>query len=378
MRIARATLTPFRIPLRRPLVTARGEQAAREGVLIGLEAENGATGWGESTPIAGFGLEPLAQTQRALAAGLEALLEAEVRDLDAALDRVAQCTPGAPSARAGLDFALHDLFARASDRSVAALLCADRAAQPHASVPVNALISAGDAATAVRHARQAVAHGFRVLKLKLGFDTPDRDVARATAVREAIGAAIELRLDANGAWDEATAQRTLAALAPLAPAFVEQPVAAGDLDALARVRAAASVPVAADESVRDEAQARALIARKAADCLIVKPAALGGLRPAQRIAACALGAGIDVVVTGLLDAAIGSAAALHFAASLPAPLRAAGLAGDALLAADLALLPRVHAGARALPEGPGLGVVPKPKAVARVATGPTQERRARC
>jgi L-alanine-DL-glutamate epimerase-like enolase superfamily enzyme len=125
--------------------------------------------------------------------------------------------------------------------------------------------------------------------------------------------------------------------------------------------------------VRDEAHAQAILERKAADLLIVKPAALGGLRPAQHIAERALAAGVGVVVTGMLDSALGTAAALHLAAALPDPLRAAGLAADALFETDLAPLPRVVAGRRGVPEGPGLGIAPRPKRLARLARGPARE-----
>ena len=59
------------------------------------------------------------------------------------------------------------------------------------------VITAGSIARAVQHARQMRAIGIRHVKVKVGFDD---DVARVTAVREALGADVSLRLDANGAW----------------------------------------------------------------------------------------------------------------------------------------------------------------------------------
>ncbi len=373
MKISRARLTPLRLPLRAPVVTAHARHTWRDGLLVRLEAATGEVGHGETLPLAGFALESLERAGEAVTAALQALLGREWCDLAAALDAVTFHTPDAPSARAALDVALHDLFARAEGRSLAALLCASRGAAARTEIPVNALIAAAGAEDAARHARQAVSRGFRALKLKLGSGDLEADVRRASAVRAAVGPGVELRLDANGAWDEAGALEALERLAPLEPAFVEQPVPAHDLDALARVRGAARVPIAADEGVRDEARARAILERKAADLLIVKPAALGGLQAAQRIAESALAAGVGVVVTGMLDSALGTAAALHLAAALPDPLRAAGLAADALLETDLAPLPRIVAGRRRVPEGTGLGIAPKPKVLARLARGPSQE-----
>jgi o-succinylbenzoate synthase len=375
VKLSRALLTPLHLSLRAPVVTAHERHTSRDGLLVRLEAETGEVGYGEALPLAGFALESLERAGEATTAALRALLGREWCDLGAALEAIRPHTAAAPSARAGLDVALHDLFARAQGRSVAALLCAPSGAEAHGEIPVNALIAATNAEDAARHARQAVSRGFRALKLKVGWGDLDADVRRATAVREAAGPEVELRLDANGAWDEAGALEALERLAPLEPAFVEQPVPADDLGALARVCEAAPVPIAADESVRDERHARAILEHDAADLLIVKPAALGGLQPAQRIAACALAAGVGVVVTGMLDSALGTAAALQLAAALPAPLRAAGLGAGARFETDLAPLPGVIAGRRGVPEGAGLGVAPKPKLVARVASGPTRELR---
>jgi o-succinylbenzoate synthase len=373
VKVLRALLTPLRLPLRQPVVTAHERHAWRDGLLVRLETDTGEVGHGETLPLAGFELESLERASDVATAALQALLGRAWPDLGAALDAVRRHTEGAPSARAALDVAFHDLFARADDRSVAALLCARRGGNARGEIPVSALIAATRAEDAARHARQAVSRGFGALKLKVGLGDVEEDVRRTAAVRAAAGPEVELRLDANGAWDEAEALAALDRLAALEPAFVEQPVPAHDLGALGRVHEAAPVPVAADESVRDEAHAQAILERKAADLLIVKPAALGGLQPAQHIAERALAAGVGVVVTGMLDGALGTAAALHLAAALPDPLRAAGLAADALFETDLASLPRVVAGRRGVPEGPGLGVAPSPKRLARLARGPARE-----
>jgi len=373
MKIRSATLTPFRIPLRRPLVTAHERHEHRDGLLVRIESEDGNAGHGESMPLAGFGLESLETSERAIVEALTALLSQSDLDLDAALAQIARDTEGVRSARAALDVALHDLFARAEHRSVASLLCGAGERSPHSSVRVSSLIASEDDAGIARHGRQAFSRGFRTLKLKVGVGDVESDVRRVAALRAAVGPKALLRLDANGAWDEDTALGALERLAVHEIEFIEQPTPADDIDALARIRATSPIPIAADESACDERAAISVIDRKAADLIILKPAAVGGLRPAQRIAEHAHAAGVDVIVTGMLDSALGTAAALHLAASLPGPPRAAGLATDALLESDLVLLPRIGNGERALPEGPGLGVSPRTKNVEKLATGPTRE-----
>jgi L-alanine-DL-glutamate epimerase-like enolase superfamily enzyme len=196
------------------------------------------------------------------------------------------------------------------------------------------------------------------------------------AVRRAVGPGTDLRLDANCAWSEEEALERIAALAAFDIELIEQPVPASDVPALARVRAAARFPVAADEAVADERSALRLLEGGAADVLVLKPAALGGLRPAARIAAAARRAGAGALVTSFLDSALGVSAALHLAASLPEPALAAGLATGDLLEIDWADAPQAERGALPVPSGPGLGVAPDATRLAQLACGETREVRA--
>ena len=194
--------------------------------------------------------------------------------------------------------------------------------------------------------------------------------ARLAAVRNAVGPVVALRLDANGAWpDAAHALRALERLARFGIELVEQPVPAPDVAALAAVRGARVVPIAADESAADAASLERVLAAGAADVVVVKPSALGGLRAAERAAQRARAAGCQVLVTSLLDGAVARAAALALAAAQPGPLRAAGLATGALLAADLAPGERIVGGAALTPSGVGIGVTIGEAALARVAEG---------
>ena len=112
------------------------------------------------------------------------------------------------------------------------------------------------------------------------------------------------------------------------------------------------------------------MATRAADLLVVKLAAVGGLRAARRIASLAAEAGVGVVVTSGLDSAVGVTAALQLSASLDGALPACGLATGNLLRDDLADPPQPQRGVLALPRGPGLGISPDPNRLARCAVGP--------
>src|SRR5206468_2344430 len=91
-------------------------------------------------------------------------------------------------------------------------------------------VTAGSVERAVQHARRTRAIGMRHVKVKVGFDD---DVARVTAVREALGPGVTLRLDASGAWTFERAVAVLDAVAPLGIAAVEQPLPRGPVRHLA-------------------------------------------------------------------------------------------------------------------------------------------------
>ncbi|HUA96559.1 MAG TPA: enolase C-terminal domain-like protein [Acidimicrobiales bacterium] len=197
------------------------------------------------------------------------------------------------------------------------------------AVPVNALVSGPgfDPAALV---------GFPCVKVKVGRGDPRLDLDLVAAVRRAVGPSVALRVDANGAWDEETAQWVLTRLASGGIELAEQPVAG--LEALARLRRRVPVPLAADESVRSVDDARRLRRLSAADVVVLKVQALGGMWPALAVAEAA---GVPAVVTSMMETSVGTATGLHLAAALPELPLACGLATAGVAGADVTRRPLV-------------------------------------
>ncbi len=364
MRITRAVLTPFRLRLRAPLATAHGETRARTGVLVALHDDRGRVGFGEAAPIEGFGRESRDHSLRALERLAGSAVANPGGDLDTRLDDLARAEVDATHARFAFETALLDLEAQGRGMTLAALLSPEPE-KPRDVVPVNALISANEPRAVAREATRLVRAGFETIKLKVAHGALEADAPRVAALRSAIGPGIRLRLDANGGWERDAALRALDALAPFAPELVEQPVRAEALDDLAFVRARSPIPIAADESLVDAERAARAIDIGAADFLVLKPGALGGLRASAKLAERACAAGIGVFVTSGLDGAVARAAALALAAALPGLTLACGLATGSLLAEDLARGPRPRSGALILPASSGLGVRPARRTIER-------------
>jgi L-alanine-DL-glutamate epimerase-like enolase superfamily enzyme len=276
---------------------------------------------------------------------------AQFEDLRALASELAAEWPDAAPARAAVETALADLSAQRACLPLAVWLSA--AARP--AVPVNAVIGAVPPWEAASVAREAVARGYRTVKVKVGRQDV-MDLQRLAAVRAAVGGRVALRADANGAWDPLRAEVMVDALAAHDLEYVEQPVPADDIAALARLRRCGAAPVAADEALLLPGGPERVLDSEAADVLVLKPGLLGGLSAAWDLAAKARGKGMAVVVTSALDSAIGRAAALHLAAALPALDLACGLATGHRLAVDVADGPRPHRGQLLVPATPGLGV----------------------
>ncbi len=369
MKIREARLWPFRLRLKRSLATARGPLRHRKGILLRLTTDSGAVGWGEAMPLESFGTERIDESKRALEILTRPLLGRDARELGELLEALTGLAPRAPAARAAVDMALHDLAAQARHINIAQLLCEHEGRAPRPCVPISALLSGSNAAELENSSRRAVALGIRHLKLKVGAGTLDRDEDRVRAVRCAVGNEVALRLDANGAWEEAEARSAIERLAPFGIEFIEEPLASGEPAALARLRRVSPIGIAADESVRSRCQARALLAHGAVDHLVLKPAALGGLRAAREIADLAREARVRVVVTSFLDSTLGIVSALHLASALPGESSAAGLATGSLFAEDLAPALPVREGVLGLPQRSGLGVAPDPRALRSLGLG---------
>jgi o-succinylbenzoate synthase len=361
--ITRVRLGRYRFPFRAPWPSVDGPQSHREGIVLVLEDDDGRIGVGESAPYPGFGMESLGSSLSALrlAARFALGMPAEAF-LPAAAD-LARLAPvvASPGARTAIDFALHDLTAQRAGVSVARLLGGE-AARPGAYA--NAALPRGTLAETETAARAAVDAGARCVKLKVGGAPIAEDVARVRAARLAIGADARLRVDANQAWREDEAIEALRAMEPFRLEYAEQPLPAGAIDALARVRAATGVAIAADEAIYDARAARRVAAAGAADVFIVKPMALGGLAAAREVIGVARDAGIRVTVTTLLDAAVGRAGALHLAASLGDD-GDHGLATGSALAEDILEEVADRPGYVPLPIGEGLGAVLREHAAAR-------------
>ncbi|MGW0774971.1 enolase C-terminal domain-like protein [Streptomyces sp. NPDC002835] len=313
-----------RLDLTEPLRISRSTMAAREAVWLTVEHE-GRRGHGEAVTSVYYGLD---------ADTLGRLLDAQARwlarfaDPETALEALRTGTgedaAAPPAVTAAVESALLDLVGKRAGVPVHQLL--DRHGEPPSAATARTIgITAPGRAEA--QAARLVRDGFSVLKLKAGAPDPAEDLARVRAVR-AVAPHARLLLDPNGAWTVQECERLLPLFAELGVEAVEQPLAPGDPEALAKLAERSPLPVIADEDAVGYEDARRLAGR--VQGINVKLAKCGGVGAALRIAELIAGTGTDLMLGCLTASTLGIAPAVHLAGRA----RWVDLDGHLLLADD--------------------------------------------
>lgn len=339
---------PYDLPLRIPYRWAKGEQLTRGGLLARCDLD-GAVGWGEMALPPHEAVDGPARVAEA---------QAVVGGLDPSdEDFLDQVDARAPYERIRCAIATAWLSARAAreGKSLSAYLAQGDEA-PAARVPVNGLVTDAHARDAAETARRLVGEGARTLKIKCSAARQE-DLVRVRAIRRAAPDAV-LRLDANESWHPDWAAEHLADFAGFGIDYVEQPIPAGDDAALAKVRRASPVPIAADEGALDAASIRALLDADAVDALILKPQRLGGPDRTLAVIRLAAAQGVRCTITNSLETAVGVTTALHIASLHGRPIPDCGFGTSRFFAQDVAPPPAIIDGHMTVPTVPGLGIDP--------------------
>jgi L-alanine-DL-glutamate epimerase-like enolase superfamily enzyme len=205
---------------------------------------------------------------------------------------------------------------------------------------------------------------FPVLKIKVG--TPD-DLEIVRAIRDATDA--RLRVDANEAWTPKQAIKTINALEPFGIEFVEQPVAASDLEGLRLVRDHTNLPIFADEScvtLEDVPRMAGVV-----DGINIKLMKCGGISQALKMIATARAHHLRVMLGCMIESSV----AITAAAQISPLVDYADLDGALLISNDPFEGVGIERGKLVLSDRPGLGV--RIRATATLPTKPIRARNAR-
>ena len=331
---------------------ARGASPVTEGVIVTLTGENGAEGYGyaSATPHMGATRDTLLAALNSFAPLLHDQDSFEINRIMQRLDRV---LAGHPQAKAAIDCALYDLNAKSLGLPLYQLL----GGKLRDSLPILRILAIKSPAEMAAQAETLVNAGYQHLKIKVEGDVA-LDVARVAAIRERVGLAVHLTIDANQAYTVKDAISALNRMAAHNIDLAEQPVAASDLPGLKLVTDSVDVTVEADESADSIDAVFRLVRERIVDSISLKIPKLGGLRNTLAAAQiCAAGH-----VACRMGAAVGSrllsAHALHLAAALPVSHYACELGEFDRLSGDPFTGIEIEAGHLKVPDTPGCGVFP--------------------
>lgn len=316
MRIAAIETYPVRMPLKPAyrMVSALGRHDESQFVVVRLVTDDGVEGAGEASVTVRWSGETVWGVQAVIERVLAPLIvgrELNASDPWAAIEAIDRRMDAAVKhnwfAKSAIEMACWDAMGKEAGKPVFELL--GGACRPLA-IPSRFSLGAYDVPRAKARAAELVAEGFTTVKVKVGGDA-NEDMARVRAVREVIGFARKLVIDANCGWDAETAIACILQLADCRIDLVEQPTPDGDYASIARVRREVKVPVMADDMCFDLVDAQELIRNQGADLISVYPGKNGGIRKSLEIVQLAEKHGIGCTIGSNLEFDIGTAAMGH-------------------------------------------------------------------
>lgn len=310
MKITDIRLGMISVPLRVPFKTALRSVSSVEDVVVEIHTDTGAVGYGEAPPTGVITGDTTGSIIGAIRDHIaKTLIGRNVDDFEDLMIALNGCVVKNTSAKAAVDMALWDLYGQLYKIPVYKMMGGARK-----SIHTDITISVNDPETMAKDAISAIERGYDCLKVKVGKES-EKDIARLSAIRQAVPRETLVRIDANQGWSPKEAVRILNGMQEkgLDIEFVEQPVKAHDFDGMKFVTEHSYVPVLADESVFSPEDALRIMQMRAADMVNIKLMKCGGLHQALKIASAAEVYGVECMIGCMLEAKISVNAAVHLA-----------------------------------------------------------------
>lgn len=301
------------LKLSRPYTIAYKTMEAVENVIISIHCNNGLIGLGAASPAPFVTGEEVVDTLRILESVAENHLKGkDLRHYHQILHHTAVEMHSYPAARAALDIALHDLFARHLELPLSAFL-----GQVHLSIPTSVTIGIQDIEGTLEDAREFAGKGFRIIKLKIG-KSMEEDIETFRRLREEVGPNVLIRIDANQGYDPEELQKFAKSTAQYQVEFYEQPFPTGQIEQMKMLPLELRNLSAADEDLVSVENAIDLaIPERPYGIFNIKLMKCGGVLPALHIAEIARQRNIDLMWGCNDESLISITGALHAALACP-------------------------------------------------------------
>jgi len=324
-------------------------------MIVRVHCTDGIIGIGEGTTIGGLAYG--AESPESMKLAIDTYFAPVMQGQDATrvqllMDRIGKMVKENRFAKCAVETALLDAQGKRLGLPVSELLGGRRRER----LPVAWTLASGDTAKDIAEAEKML--GLRrhnIFKLKIGARPIKEDIAHVAAIKRALGEAVAVRVDVNMAWSETQAAYGMAALADAGCELVEQPVASAA--ALGRLVRRFPVALMADESLHGPESAFEMARVHGADVFAVKVEQSGGLFAAQRVAAIADAAGIELYGGTMLEGAFSTVASAHVFSTFTKLQWGTELFGPLLLTEEILTQPLDYSDFHlTVPDAPGLGI----------------------
>ena len=316
MNIIDFDISELSIELKKPFITSLRRVDAINDIIIRILTDSEFYGYGEACAVTAITGKTNEDIIKDLKKTIFPLLKN--KELNTQLLKTINSLDVSSEAKACIDMAIYDLLAKESNQSLFSYLGAKTS-----SLQTDLTISVNEASIMAEDAVEAISQGFRVLKVKLDSDI-EKNILRLNNINNIIPASTKLRLDPNQALTLDTCLQMLSAVRTDNIECIEQPFSSTDIKSMKFLKDKNIVPVLADESLFNSADARQLLASNSIDMSNIKLMKCGGIYEAINIAKVAKEYKTECMIGSMLEGPISLLAAAHF-----------GLSQDNVTMADL-------------------------------------------
>ncbi|MBU0473649.1 MAG: o-succinylbenzoate synthase [Bacteroidetes bacterium] len=316
---------PFSIKLKSKFINATFNIAARNGFIIKITDENDLVGYGEVSPLPGFSKETFEEAEIALNKLYYSILEKaskkETYDLSTELITISYL----PSLLFGFEQAIISLLVQRGELD--SLLTAEK------RISIAGLVDIKSKEETLKNVDNLLAEDFKTIKIKLGKNTVEKDVALVKTITQRIDDSIKIRLDINGNWNYEQAEFAVNNLPMDKIEFIEQPV--NNINELVMLSDFSPIPIAVDESIENMSEAKNLIELSNIQVIVLKPSILGSIIKAISLIKVAEKMNKKIIISSAFESVVGRSA-LVLLASLVKGNHAHGLNTAKYFEKDLA------------------------------------------
>ena len=280
-------------------------------VVVKIVDENGTVGWAEVATIGGAAYGE--STPEAIKVNLEKylvpfVLGRNALDFGKIMNDIATNIKGNTHAKSLIESALIDLVSRNKQIPAYELL----GGKIHDSLPVAWTLASGDTGRDIEEAKEMLRmKRHNIFKLKIGVGDPRKNVEHVIAIKKALGDDVRITVDVNQAWDENTANYSIAALEDGGVAMVEQPLPTWNKEGMKRLTERFKIAIMADEAATTVQEVFQIAKHQYGNCIALKPCKAGGLFETKKVAAVAEGAGLGLYGGTMIESGLGTSIGVH-------------------------------------------------------------------